>query len=318
MNRHTPKLIQLDAIDPGAQRTELVRGLAATPASLSPKFFYDALGSRLFAAITELPEYYLTRTEAAIFTRHAAEMAALAPAFTTLVDLGAGNCEKAGRLFDAFGVRRYLAIDISAAYLAESLELLQRHHPAVELFGIGMDFSSHLDLPRDAGDGPRLMFYPGSSIGNFTPDEALGFLRRIREASHGGALLIGVDLVKDVARLEAAYDDALQVTAAFNRNLLLHVNRLIASDFRLSDWRHLARYDVSASRIEMHLEALRDLTVQWPGGGRRFAAGERIHTENSYKWRAADFAALLTLAGYSGIRRWTDEGEDFAVFLAAA
>lgn len=318
MKPSAPVLIQLDAVDPSAQHAELARGLAATPAIVPPKYFYDALGSRLFAAITELPEYYLTRTEASIFSRHAGEMAALAPTFATLVDLGAGNCEKAARLFRPFGVRRYLAVDISAVYLAESLELLQRHHPEVELIGIGMDFSFHLDLPPEAGEGPRLMFYPGSSIGNFTPEEALAFLRRVCRAANGGGLLIGVDLVKDVARLVAAYDDPLQVTAAFNRNLLLHINRLIGSDFRLADWRHVARYDAAASRIEMHLEARRELAVQWPGGGRRFSAGERIHTENSYKWRAAEFAALLTMAGYSGIRRWTDEREDFAVFLAAA
>lgn len=318
MTARGPVLIQIDGADPAAQRDELLQGLVAAAARVPPKYFYDALGSRLFAAITELPEYYLTRAEAAIFARHAAEMAAQAPPFATLVDLGAGNCEKAGRLFAAFGVRRYLAVDISAAYLAESLEQLRRHHPGVDLYGVGMDFSAHLDLPPEAGEAPRLMFYPGSSVGNFMPDEALAFLRRVRAAAGGGGLLIGVDLVKDGARLAAAYDDALQVTAAFNRNLLLHLNRLIDSDFHLADWRHVAFFNADASRIEMHLEARREVAVRWPGGGRRFEAGERIHTEHSYKWRDADFAALLEEAGYTDIRRWTDARRDFAVFLARA
>jgi len=313
-----PRLIQLDSTDAAAIRDELLRGLQGDPAAIPPKYFYDALGARLFAAITELPEYYPTRTEAAIFARHADEMARQLPAFEALVDLGAGNCEKAARLFAPFGVRRYVAVDISVDYLGESLDVLRRQHPQLELFGVGLDFSAHLALPIEAGEGPRLLFYPGSSIGNFTPAAALAFLRRARAAAQGGGLLIGVDLVKPVDVLEAAYDDPLGVTAAFNRNVLRHVRRVAGADFSLADWKHVAFFNAGESRIEMHLEAVREVIVRWPGGERRFAAGERIHTENSYKWAIADFAALLAAAGFRDLRHWTDERGWFAVFLAAA
>lgn len=313
-----PRLIQVSADDPAAIRAELLAGLAAPHAALSPKFLYDALGARLFAAITELPEYYPTRTEAAIFDAHHDAIAAAVGPAPTLVDLGAGNCEKAARLFDALAVQRYVAVDISAAYLLQSLERLQYEHPAMQMLGVGLDFSSRLDLPAEAGPGPRLLFYPGSSIGNFAPDAALAFLERMRAACAGGRLLIGVDLVKPVDILEPAYDDALGVTAAFNRNLLLHLNRLIGTDFALADWRHVAFFNRAESRIEMHLEAVRDVNVSWSGGMRRFAQGERIHTENSYKWRADDFADLLRAAGFREPRSWRDERDWFAVFAAEA
>ncbi|KAF0099063.1 MAG: hypothetical protein FD187_2848 [bacterium] len=315
---NAPRLIQVSAADPAAIRAELVAGLEAPHPALSPKFLYDALGSRLFAAITELPEYYPTRTEAAIFREHLDAMAAdLGPA-PTLVELGAGNCEKAARLFAALSVRRYVAVDISADYLLAALDRLQYEHPAMQMLGVGLDFSDALDLPAEVGPGPRLLFYPGSSIGNFAPDEALAFLRRMHAACAGGRLLIGVDLVKPLEVLEPAYDDALGVTAAFNRNLLLHLNRLIGADFALHDWRHVAFFNTRESRIEMHLEAARDATVRWPGGERRFAAGERIHTENSYKWRLDDFADLLGAAGFRKPRAWRDGRDWFAVFAAEA
>ena len=220
--------------------------------------------------------------------------------------------------FLSAGVRRYVAVDIAAEYLRSALERLQYEHPALDMLGLGMDFSTSLDLPAEVGDGPRLMFYPGSSIGNFTPDEALAFLRRMHAASQGGALLIGVDLVKPREVLEAAYDDPLQVTAAFNRNLLRHVSRLASADFRIEDWRHVALYNAAAARIEMHLEAVREVRVSWPGGGRRFAAGERIHTENSYKWQVNDFAALIERAGFQPPQHWTDARGWFAVLAARA
>jgi len=313
-----PQLIQLYQADPAAIRAELLAGLAAPVATIAPKYLYDALGARLFAAITELPEYYPTRTEAAIFAAHAEDMARCLPAFASLVDLGAGNCEKAARLFAPFDVRRYVAVDISVDYLAESLGHLRRQHPQMELLGIGMDFSTRLALPPEVGAGPRLMFYPGSSIGNFSPAEALVFLKQAQAAAQGGGLLIGVDLVKPVEVLEPAYDDPLQVTAAFNRNLLLNLRRLAGAEFALADWRHIAFFNAAESRIEMHLEAVRDLTVRWPEGARAFAAGARIHTENSYKWRIPDFATLLETAGFRELRHWTDERGWFAVFLAMA
>ncbi len=313
-----PNLVELDVPQAAAVRGELLRGLLACPAVIAPKYLYDALGSRLFAAITELPEYYPTRTEAAILAAHRDAIAAELPRGLTLVDVGAGNCEKAARLLRPLRVSTYVAVDISLEFLREALERLQQHHPDVTMLGIGSDFSSRLRLPAVLGEGSRLLFYPGSSIGNFMPAQALDFLRQLHAAAQGGALLIGVDLLKPVEVLERAYDDPLQVTAAFNRNLLRHVNDLVGCDFALADWRHRAFFNAAQSRIEMHLEARRGVTVRWPGGERAFAAAERIHTENSYKWRADDFATLLVDAGFTVIRRWTDERGWFAVFLAGA
>lgn len=315
---NSPRLIQIARDDPAATRAELIAGLCAANPALAPKYLYDALGARLFAAITELPEYYPTRTEAAIFRQYLGEMAATLGPVACLVDLGAGNCEKAARLFQAFAVQQYVAVDIAADYLRESLDRLQYQHPAMRMLGIGLDFSQTLALPEAVAAGPRLLFYPGSSIGNFAPAEALAFLRQVHAACQGGKLLIGVDLVKDATLLEAAYDDALGVTAAFNRNLLLHLNRLIEADFRLADWRHVGLYNRSEERIEMHLEAVRDCTARWLGGERRFAAGQRIHTENSWKWRPEAFAELLRNAGFGQIRQWRDADDWFAVFAADA
>ena len=331
---HTPRFLQLHHEDRAAVRDELVRGLLAPVAVTAPKYLYDDLGSRLFDAITELPEYYLTRTEAAIFSAHLPEMAARWPAGATLVDLGAGNCEKAARLFQALQPARYVAVDISVDYLRLALQRLQGQHPGIDMVGVGMDFSPALTLPPEAvatgldgKENPHVLFYPGSSIGNFTPGQALTFLRQARAAiaqgGAGGGLLIGVDLVKPAAILEPAYDDALGVTAAFNRNLLLHINRLTGADFRLTDWRHVALFNTAASRIEMHLEAVASVTVRWPATAgavpmneRHFAAGERIHTENACKWHAADFDALLRSAGFTATQAWTDAKDWFAVFWA--
>ena len=313
-----PRFVELVGAAPGADHATLAAGLSAAAARIAPKYFYDALGSRLFDAITELPEYTPTRSEATILSQHAGEIGACAGTGRTLVDLGAGNCEKAGRLFPVLLPRRYVAVDISVDHLRNALRCLQREHPAMDMIGVGLDFSASLSLPPEVGDGPRTLFYPGSSIGNFSPDAALGFLRRARAGSPGGNLLIGVDLVKDRAVLEAAYDDTLGVTAAFNLNLLRHVNRLLDSDFDVRDWHHVALFNEAESRIEMHLEARRAVELRWPDGGRAFAAGERIHTENSYKYRVEAFDAMLRAAGFTQLSRWSDATGGFAVFCAAA
>ena len=318
----TPRFIQIHQADADELAAEARAGLSARPAVASPKFFYDALGSRLFDAITETDEYYPTRTEAAILAQHGQAIVTAARAACgaacTLIDLGAGNCVKAARLFDALAPGRYVAVDISVDFLRDALRHLQREFPAVDMVGVGLDFSARLALPEGLVERPALVFYPGSSIGNFSPDQALRLLREARELSAGGGLLIGVDLVKPVPVLEAAYDDALGVTAAFNLNLLKHLNRLVGSNFRLREWRHVALFDEAESRIEMHLEARQALTVAWPGGERQFAAGERLHTENSYKWRPADFQALLHDAGFANVQTWTDAQDWFAVMLARA
>ncbi|HET9978584.1 MAG TPA: L-histidine N(alpha)-methyltransferase [Burkholderiaceae bacterium] len=312
-----PRFVQLADVSPADLRAELADGLAAEAASIAPKYFYDALGSRLFDAITDLPEYYPTRTEAGILAARRWDIAEAVGRARTLIDLGAGNCEKASRLFSTLAPARYVAVDISVEFLRRALAALQREHPELDLVGLGQDFSRALRLPAEVGDGPRTFFYPGSSIGNFTPEDACAFLCRVRAGSPGCNLVIGVDLVKDQAVLEAAYDDPLGVTAAFNRNVLLHVNRLLGSDFALADWRHVALFNAAESRIEMHLEARRAVDVRWPGGGRRFAAGERIHSENSYKYGVETFGRLLRQAGYAQTHCWTDERGWFAVFCAS-
>ena len=309
--------IQLYA--PSDVRAELAAGLLAPVATTSAKYLYDALGSKLFEAICELPEYYPTRTESAIFAAHLDAIAAAAGSGTTLIDLGAGNCAKAARLFAALEPVQYVPVDISVEFLRDSVGLLQRRFPEVQMLGLGLDFSTSLDLPDAVRRERRLFFYPGSSIGNFSPAEALVFLRRLRAACDAdGALLIGVDLVKEKSLLDAAYDDALGVTACFNLNLLLHLNTLLGADFRLADWQHRGFFNGAESRIEMHLEAREQVDVSWPGGARRFRAGERIHTENSYKYRQPAAVGLLEQAGFGAARVWTDPQGWFALIYARA
>ncbi len=317
-----PRAAANAAANDAAPADELRAGLYLPRATVSPKFLYDRLGSALFTAITELPEYYPTRTEAAIFSAQAADIAAFLrpalPASYALVDLGAGDGAKAARLFPALQPAHYVAVDISEDYLQQALAALQRQFPALRMTGVGLDFAQHLRLPAGLLQGPSLVFYPGSSIGNFSPEAALRLLRQAHGLADGGGLLIGADLLKTPAVLEAAYDDELGVTAAFNLNLLRHLNACIGSDFSVRDWRHVALFNATESRIEMHLEARRALQVQWPGGGREFAAGERIHTESSHKWAPGDFEALLRDAGWRQPRRWTDGAGWFGVFAARA
>ena len=312
----TPRFVQLRLADDDTERDAARAALLAPAASISPKFFYDRLGSHLFEAITELDEYYPTRTEAAIFASHGADMAKAVGPGLALIDLGAGSCAKAARLFPLLEPKHYVAVDISVEFLRDAL---QRDHSHIAMAGVGEDFSTTLDIPTDLiGNERPVFFYPGSSIGNFEAAEALAFLRRIRARAEGGGLLIGVDLVKPKAILEAAYDDGLGVTAAFNRNALNHLNRLIGSDFAPRQWRHVAFYDDAKARIEMHLEARTDVAVAWPGGGRRFVAGERIHTENSCKHTIDGFRSMLLDAGFEAPQHWTDRNGWFAVFWATA
>ena len=301
---------------------EAAAGLLQDRAALPPKFFYDAQGSRLFDAITELAEYYPTRTEAGIFATHGRPIADAVRQSTgdnpAIVDLGAGNCAKGAALFPLLAPRRYVAVDISADYVATALAQLRREHPALDMVGVGLDFSTRLELPADLA-GPRaLVFYPGSSIGNFDPAGALALLRQAHAVAAGGALLIGVDLVKSADVLEAAYDDALGVTAAFNLNLLRHLNTLLGTDFDVRQWRHVALFNHVESRIEMHLESRQAQWVRWPGGERHFARGERVHTENSYKWTLDGFASLLREAGFAQPQHWSDERGWFGVWVAQA
>ncbi|WEF35277.1 L-histidine N(alpha)-methyltransferase [Pseudoduganella chitinolytica] len=298
---------------------EIARGLLARQAATSPKYLYDSLGSRLFEAICELPEYYPTRTEAAIFARHGEDIARRVGTGATLIDLGAGNCAKAASLFPLLRPKQYVPIDISRDFLNEAVSRLRQRFPDIAMNALALDLSGPFLLPPEVTPQRRVFFYPGSSIGNFAPHEAIAFLRRVREnASHDGGLLIGVDLIKDAAVLDAAYDDAIGVTAAFNLNMLRHLNHLVGSDFDVRQWRHVAFFNAEDSRVEMHLEARTALTVRWPGGERQFARGERIHTEDSYKYTRDSFADLLAQAGFHADAVWTDEAGWFAVMHARA
>ncbi|MFT3955980.1 MAG: L-histidine N(alpha)-methyltransferase [Piscinibacter sp.] len=313
-----PRFLQLHAADTAAERAAACAALQEAQACIAPKYFYDRLGSLLFEAITALPEYYPTRTEAGIFARHGTAMAEAIGSIGTMVDLGAGNCAKAAALFALLEPAHYVAVDISVEFVGDALRRLQRAHPRIVMTGLGIDFAAAFDPPAGLLRGRPLFFYPGSSIGNFEPDDALALLRRVRRHAEGGCLLIGVDLVKATDVLEAAYDDALGVTAAFNLNALRHLNHVIGSDFDTRQWRHVARYDEAASRIEMHLQARAPVQVGWPGGGRRFDAGESILTEYSHKYQPAQFESLLHDAGFARARCWRDEHDAFAVFLAHA
>jgi dimethylhistidine N-methyltransferase len=308
------EFIQIDQVSEGQFRTELSAGLMAELAFTSPKYFYDALGSKLFAAICELPEYYLARTEASIFDIYLNEIADTVGVGSTLIDLGAGDCAKAARLFSALKPAQYIPVDISVEYLRDAVSRLQQRFPHIQMTGLGMDFSSTMQLPDVVRGSKRLFFYPGSSIGNFTPAEALAFFQRLRLNCDGdGGLLIGVDLVKDREILDAAYNDALGVTASFNLNLLLHLNRLLGANFDIRAWRHNSFFNPEQSRIEMYLEARHSHTVKWQGGERRFLAGERIHTENSYKYTAEGFVQLLQQSGMKVTRSWSDARNWFMV-----
>ena len=302
---------------------ELTNSLLATRASISPKYFYNTLGSKLFEAITLLDEYYPTRTEAAIFNANYGNLAlAIAQAGISnacLIDLGAGNCAKSAALIPHLKPRQYVPIDISVDFLRAASCNLQANFPKLDIVGVGMDFSRTLQLPDAVQNQDRVFFYPGSSLGNFSTEDALHFLQQITDPSQGNAsgLLLGIDLVKDSALLEAAYDDAAGVTAAFNKNVLLNINSQLGADFDLRQWRHIALFNVSESRIEMHLEATANTTVCWPGHERSFVAGDRIHTENSYKYTLRSMADLLKQAGFSEVQHWTDARDWFGVFWAS-
>ena len=314
----SPRIVRRLARDHAAECRALVAGLRSSSASIPPRYFYDPLGCALYAAICELPEYYLTRTEQAIFDAHRTDIARALGRGRQFVDLGAGDCRKGGAWLDWILPSRYIAVDIAEEAIGNALASMASQFPAIEMLGLVTDFSGGLELRRDLSGAPVTFFFPGSSIGNFTPDEALRLIAQIRGhcSVPGSGLLIGVDTVKPAGRIEAAYADALGVTAAFNRNVLNHLNRLLGSDFVATEWMHRAFYDDTAGRVEMHLEAVSLQRVRLAGEVRIFTAGERIHTENSYKYAPDEFAALLERAGFRGIRRWQDPAGDFAVFHA--
>jgi dimethylhistidine N-methyltransferase len=246
------------------------------------------------------------------------QIASAVGACDVLLDLGAGNCAKASELFNSVNPRQYLALDISKDFLELAIAELQKKFPRIQMTAQVCDLSQPLRFPELAGK-KKTFFYPGSSIGNFNPDQVSSFFRNIATICDGsGGLLIGVDLVKDSDVLQKAYDDSLGVTAAFNLNVLNHLNRIIGSDFDVMDWEHFAIFNQDDSRIEMHLRAKHDVSVTWPSQSMHFKAGEMIHTENSYKYTKASFSDLLIKAGFTAVQTWTDPNEMFMVCYAKA
>jgi L-histidine N-alpha-methyltransferase len=300
---------------------DVLAGLSAPQKTIPSKWLYDARGCDLYELITELPEYYPTRTELAILDAHAAEIAAAVGPDALVFEYGTGSGNKTGRLLEA--LRRpaaYLPVDIAREALLATAEALVRRFPGLPVRPVWTDFSEPFTLPADDLRATRrLGFFPGSTIGNFDLADAVLLLRQMAgQAGRGGALLVGVDLRKDAATLQRASDDPRGVTAAFDLNLLGRVNRELGGDFRLSAFRHRAVFDDRRSRVEMHLESLEDQLVTVAGRTFAFRAGETIHTESSYKYVPREFDALAALAGWRLERTWTDERAWFAVKLYAA
>jgi dimethylhistidine N-methyltransferase len=294
---------------------DMLSALANRPRAISPKYFYDAEGSRLFDRICELPEYYPTRTELGILARNAAEMASHMGPRAEIVEFGAGSLRKVRLLLDAMErPARYLPIDISGEHLARSAAVLQRDYPGLDVQPVIADYTQRLLLPASLpGAGRRVGFFPGSTIGNFTPAEALHFLQVAGQVLRGGALLLGADLVKDPAVLHAAYNDAQGVTAAFNLNLLARANRELGTRFALDQFAHSAFYNAPLQRIEMHLVSRTRQQVAWGAGHHEFEEGETLHTENSYKFTIDGLRALAVQAGFKPGPVWTDEDHLFSV-----
>lgn len=300
---------------PSEFERELHAGLSRPVRSISPKFFYDVAGSQLFDRICELPEYYPTRTELQILTAHASEIARRVGGRAEVVEFGAGSLTKVRLLLDALEApRRYLPIDISGEHLEAAAERLRADYPGLVVQPIVADYTMPLVLSAPGDDaGGRMGFFPGSTLGNFSPPEALSFLQSAARLLRGGGLLLGVDLVKDPALLHAAYNDSQGVTAAFNLNLLRRANAELDTDFDLDGFTHAAFYNAPLQRIEMHLVSRRAQTVTLRGERFSFAEGETIHTENSHKFTVDGLREIAVKAGFTPAAVWTDPDRLFSV-----
>ena len=294
---------------------EMRAGLSRAARSISPKFFYDVEGSALFDRICDLPEYYPTRTELQILTDHAADMAAEIGPNAEIIEFGAGSLTKVRLLLDALEApRRYVPIDISGEHLEAAAERLRVDYPELAVQPVVADYTMPLVLPAPGeGAGRRVGFFPGSTLGNFTPEEALSFLQLAARLLRGGGLLLGVDLVKDAALLHAAYNDAQGVTAAFNLNLLRRANTELGTDFDLDGFAHAAFYNAPLRRIEMHLISRHAQSVSLGDDVFDFDEGETIHTENSHKFTVDGLRALAAKAGFVPKAVWTDPARLFSV-----
>ncbi len=300
-------------------RADVLRGLARSQKRLPSKYFYDAVGSRLFDRICELDEYYPTRTEFGIMRTHAGEMAERCGPKCLLVELGAGSLTKVRLLLDRLDrPAGFVPVDVSGEHLEASADELRDDYPRLDVQPICADFTADFALPARAC-ARRVVYFPGSTLGNFDPAEADDLLRRIaRSVGPGGGLLLGVDLRKDRCVLEAAYNDVLGVTATFNRNLLVRINRELGADFDPGSFRHRAFYNAARSRIEMHLVSRIDQTVRLGDAEIRFRRGESIHTENSHKYDMAELARRAAACGLRTDATWTDSQSYFAVMYLTA
>jgi dimethylhistidine N-methyltransferase len=299
-------------------REDVIAGLSLPQKVLPPKYFYDARGSRLFEAICRLPEYYLTRCELALMRTHLAAIARFAGRRSspgvTLIEYGSGESRKSRLLIAALRPAAYVPVDISDDALRAAAAKLRRRFPWLALRPVHGDFLRPLAIPLAASRGRRVVYFPGSTIGNLTPEEAHAFLCMSRgQVGRGGAMLVGVDLKKDANLLHAAYNDARGVTAAFNLNLLARINRELGANFDLHAFRHYAFYNAALGRIEMHLVSLVAQAVRLGRFRFEFAAGESVHTENSYKYSADEFRALAKRAGFRAEKLWLDRHGRFAL-----
>lgn len=314
MDAPSPKL----QADP-AFREDVLAGLAAPIPAIPARWFYDLRGSELFEQITQLPEYYPTRTETALLEAHCGEVAAIAGTGDAVIEFGSGSSTKTPILLEAVEPSAYVPIDISGEFLRSSAAALQERFSDLPIHPVEADFMRPIALPEAVRGVPKLGFFPGSTIGNMVPRTAVDLLRAMRDTLGAGAwLLIGMDRIKDPAVLVAAYDDAQGVTAAFNLNLLHRINAELGADIDVTAWRHRAIWNDARARIEMHLEAVRDMAFTVAGQTFSFRAGETIHTENSHKYGERDARLLLLAAGWGVARQWTDDEGCFSILLAEA
>ena len=302
-----------------AFRADVLMGLALAQKAVPARYFYDRRGSELFEAITDLPEYYPTRTEVGLLEDMRGELAELLPDDLALVEFGAGSLMKVGRLLETLSVAHYVPIDISGDFLRDCAARIADQNRDVDVIPVEADFSNHVRLPQAIGDSPRLGFFPGSTIGNLVPRDAVDLLRRMHGSlGLGSHLLIGLDRVKPLETLIAAYDDAAGVTAAFNLNLLDRIDRELDGTIDVGAFRHEARWNEQAARIEMHLVAKRDIAFEVAGERFTMNQGESLHTENSHKYGEISATTLLRSGGWRPVRVWTDAEDRFFLILAEA
>jgi dimethylhistidine N-methyltransferase len=302
-----------------AFRADVLAGLAQPQKAVPARWFYDDTGSRLFEDITQLPEYYLTRAETEILTARGGEFAALIGAGRAVVEFGSGSSLKTPLLLSAIAPAAYVPLDIAGDFLRASAADLAAKFPGLPVYPVEADFMRRVELPGQVADLPKLGFFPGSTIGNMVAATAVDLLRAMRTTLGTGAqLLIGMDLIKPPATLIAAYDDAAGVTAAFNRNLAVRINRELGGDIPVDLLRHEARWNAAHARIEMHLVATEDIAFTVSGAPFAMQRGASIHTENSHKFAPASANLLLLAGGWEPVAHWTDAAQQFAVILAEA